>query len=99
VTRPTVLSDDALRGALAGLPGWSLVDGKLQCEFRFRDFSRAFAFMTRAALLAEQMNHHPEWFNVYSRVRVDLTTHDAGGITRLDIEMAGAMNGYAAELS
>ena len=99
MARPTALSDDALSSALARLPGWSLVDGKLQREFRFADFNQAFAFMTRAALLAEQMNHHPEWFNVYSRVRVDLTTHDAGGISELDIEMARAMNGYAAELA
>ncbi len=99
MARPTPLSDAELRDALARLPGWSLVDDKLQCEFRFRDFNQAFAFMTRVALLAEQMNHHPEWFNVYSRVRVELTTHDAGGITELDIGMAGAMNGYAAELS
>jgi 4a-hydroxytetrahydrobiopterin dehydratase len=99
MARPTVLSDAALEAALARLPGWSIVDGKLQREFRFGDFNQAFAFMTRAALLAEQMNHHPEWWNVYSRVRVDLTTHDAGGISELDIEMAGAMNGYAAELA
>ena len=99
MARPTVLSDDALEGALARLPGWSIVDGKLQREFRFGDFNQAFAFMTRAALLAEQMNHHPEWWNVYSRVRVYLTTHDAGGISELDIEMAGAMNGYATELA
>jgi 4a-hydroxytetrahydrobiopterin dehydratase len=80
---------------LAGLPGWQLRDGKLCRQFRFADFSQAFAFMTRSALAAEQLNHHPEWFNVYNRVDVALTTHDAAGITELDFRLAAAMNRFA----
>lgn len=89
------LEPDALREALARLDGWSLVDGKLHREYRFPDFVSAFGFMTRAALVAESMNHHPEWFNVYGRVVVDLTTHDAGGITDLDLELAQRMDALA----
>ena len=79
--------------ALASLDGWALQDGKLYREFRFADFSRAFAFMTAAAIQAETANHHPEWFNVYNLVKVWLVTHDARGITQRDINMAGLMNG------
>lgn len=93
--RPEKLSENALAAALTSLPGWSVQDGKLRREFRFADFSEAFGFMTRAALAAEAMNHHPEWFNVYGRVDVDLTTHDAGGITALDLDLARRMNGLA----
>lgn len=80
--------------ALAGLPGWREDrGGETLCkDFKFKDFSEAFGFMTRAALLAEQMDHHPEWFNVYNRVEVTLTTHDAGGITQRDIKMAQFMD-------
>ncbi len=75
--------------ALAGeLPQWSLVDGKLHRELRFADFNEAFGFMTRVALIAETMGHHPEWFNVWNRVVIDLTTHDAGGLSTLDLELA-----------
>jgi 4a-hydroxytetrahydrobiopterin dehydratase len=74
---------------------WSVVDGKLHKEFQFRDFNEAFGFMTRAALVAESMDHHPEWFNVYKTVRVDLATHDAGGITELDFALAGRMETIA----
>lgn len=77
---------------LAALPEWALVDGKLHREFRFRDFSEAFAFMTRVAMLAEQRDHHPEWSNVYATVRIDLQTHDAGGITELDFDLAAAID-------
>jgi 4a-hydroxytetrahydrobiopterin dehydratase len=70
---------------------WILETGKLHKVFRFPDFVAAFGFMTRAALIAESMNHHPEWCNVYSRVVVDLSTHDAGGITALDFELAQRM--------
>ena len=72
--------------------GWQLVDGKLQRTFVFTDFVAAFGFMTRVALLAEKMDHHPEWFNVYNRVRVELTTHDVGGISTRDFELAAAMD-------
>ena len=77
------------------LPGWTLRDGKLHREFRFPDFVRAFAFMSGAALRAEAMGHHPEWFNVYNRVVVDLMTHDAQGITGLDFELAAHMQALA----
>ena len=95
MTRPPRLSDSQLEEALHSLEGWGLQDGKLHREYRFGDFSRAFAFMTRCALAAEQLDHHPEWFNVYNRVVVDLQTHDAGGITQLDLELARRMDAYA----
>ncbi|WP_295540237.1 4a-hydroxytetrahydrobiopterin dehydratase [uncultured Thiohalocapsa sp.] len=84
---------DALN-ASASVP-WTVVDGKLHKEFQFRDFNEAFGFMARAALVAESMDHHPEWFNVYRSVRVDLATHDAGGITALDFGLAGRMETIA----
>ena len=87
-----VLGRAELRSALEELPGWSVVDGKLHREFRFADFNQAFGFMTRVALVAEQRNHHPEWSNVWNRVVVDLTTHDAGGITASDVDLAAEMN-------
>lgn len=89
------LSAEELSRALESLPGWSLAAGKLHREFRFPNFVRAFSFMTAAALVAESRNHHPEWFNVYGRVVVDLTTHDAGGVTQSDVDLARAMNDLA----
>jgi 4a-hydroxytetrahydrobiopterin dehydratase len=86
------LSEAEIAAALAQAPGWSVVNGKLHREFRFQDFSEAFGFMSRAALAAEQMNHHPEWCNVWNKVVVDLSTHDAGGITQRDFELAAKMN-------
>ena len=86
--RPARLSDDEVQQALANCPGWSLVDGKLQREFQFADFQEAFAFMTRIALRAEAMNHHPEWFNVYSRVDIVLSSHDVDGLSERDITLA-----------
>jgi len=77
---------------LDGVPGWSLVDGKLHREIRFTDFVEAFGFMSRVALVAESMNHHPEWFNVYNSVVVDLSTHDAGGVTQTDLKLAARIN-------
>jgi 4a-hydroxytetrahydrobiopterin dehydratase len=74
---------------------WQVCQGKLNKEFRFKDFVEAFGFMTRVALVAEAMNHHPEWFNVYATVRVDLATHDAGGITELDFALAGRIETLA----
>jgi 4a-hydroxytetrahydrobiopterin dehydratase len=70
------------------LPAWSLVDGKLHRELRFGDFSEAFGFMARVALAAEQLGHHPEWSNVWNRVVIELTTHDTGGLSQLDVELA-----------
>ena len=88
MTNREPLSEDALNEALAGLDGWSVVDGKLHKEYVFSDFVEAFGFMAFGALCAERRNHHPEWVNVYNRVRVDLTTHDAGGITYFDVDLA-----------
>jgi len=93
----TPLDDDALRTAATDLPGWSVEDGKLHKEFRFADFVAAFGFMTRVALVAEKRDHHPEWRNVYRTVTVDLVTHDAGGVTRLDVDLARTMNELAGE--
>jgi len=95
VARPEKLPEAALRAALESLPGWTLRDGKLRRELRFRDFSEAFGFMTRTALVAEAMNHHPEWRNVWNRVDVELVTHDAGGVTELDLALARKMNELA----
>ncbi len=89
------LSDTDIQARLSSMPGWSVADGKLHREYAFKDFVHAFGFMASAALVAESMNHHPEWFNVYSTVRVDLATHDAGGITELDFTLAGKMEDLA----
>ncbi len=87
------LSPQAINEQLAQLDGWSLHDGKLQRQFVFRHFVEAFGFMSQVALLAEAMDHHPEWSNVYNRVKIELTTHDAGGITDRDFTLAGRING------
>jgi len=91
------LTGDARKSALARLTGWSETAGRdaITKKFVFRDFNQAFGFMTRAALVAEKMDHHPEWFNVYNRVEVTLATHDAGGVTEKDIALAKAMDSYA----
>ena len=94
---PTKL-DEAERKALAArLPGWKVPEGRdaLQKTFKFADFSAAFGFMTRAALVAEKMDHHPEWSNVWNRVEVTLSTHSAGGLTDLDVRLAEAMDKLA----
>jgi 4a-hydroxytetrahydrobiopterin dehydratase len=90
-----LLSAEELSRAVTALPGWSVVNGKLHREFKFANFVRAFSFMSAVALVAEARDHHPEWFNVYGRVAVDLTTHDAGGITQSDVDLARAMNELA----
>jgi 4a-hydroxytetrahydrobiopterin dehydratase len=92
------LTEQELRSALAGLPEWSIVDDKLHREYKFRDFTYAFGFMATAATSIEKRNHHPEWFNVYNRVTVDLTTHDSGGITAKDTELAAALEEIASRL-
>jgi 4a-hydroxytetrahydrobiopterin dehydratase len=89
------LDPEALRRAVASLEGWELRNGKLHRDFHFPDFVAAFGFMTKVALVAETMNHHPEWSNVYGRVEVDLTTHDAGGVTTSDLELARRMDELA----
>ena len=93
----TKLDPAARATALKSLPEWHDVSGRdaIARKFQFKDFNAAFAFMTRAALLAEKMDHHPEWFNVYNRVEVTLSTHDAGGLTEKDIALAKAMDEYA----
>lgn len=90
-----VLTNTELTTALAGLPEWSVDNQKLFRQFSFRNFSQAFGFMTRVAMLAEKHNHHPEWFNVYRRVDIWLTTHDAGGITERDTKLALAIDQLA----
>jgi len=88
----TKLSEQEIRSALRDLSGWTVLGGKLHREYKFTDFIHAFGFMTSGALEAEAMGHHPEWLNVYNRLTVDLTTHDAGGITAKDLELAGKLN-------
>lgn len=92
---PTKLSQSQIDERLPALAGFSVENGKLHKEFRFPGFVEAFGFMAQAALVAERMQHHPEWFNVYNRVVVDLTTHDAGGISEKDFELASRMNELA----
>ncbi len=88
------MTEAARRDALAVLDGWRVVDGRdaIEKSFKFGDFKQAMAFMVRVALKAEHMNHHPEWCNVYNRVDVTLATHDAGGVTALDVELARFMD-------
>jgi len=91
------LTGPARQAALARLAGWSEVDGRdaIRRKFTFRNFSEAFGFMTRAALVAEKLDHHPEWFNVYNTVEVTLATHEAGGVTERDVKLAQEMNALA----
>lgn len=91
------LEGNARLEALAELPDWQEVEGRdaITRSFKFKTFNAAFGFMTRAALTAEKMDHHPEWFNVYNRVEVTLSTHDAGGVTEKDIKLAKAMERFA----
>lgn len=86
------MSPNELDTALRSLPRWTVIEGKLHREFRFADFAEAFAFMTRVAALAEAANHHPDWSNAWNRVSIDLVTHDAGGITAKDVELARAID-------
>jgi 4a-hydroxytetrahydrobiopterin dehydratase len=87
------LSGDELQSELAGLPAWSLQGDRIRREFVFGDFVEAFGFMSSVALLAERANHHPEWRNVYNRLDIELTTHDAGGLTRRDTALAREIDG------
>jgi 4a-hydroxytetrahydrobiopterin dehydratase len=86
------LPEAEIAAALSGLPGWSYAGGKLHREFKFENFVQAWGFMSSCALVAEAMNHHPDWSNVWNRVTVDLMTHDAGGVTKNDLELAKRMN-------
>jgi len=92
------LTQEELGAALAQLPAWGLLNGKLHREYRFADFIHAFGFMATAAIAIEKMNHHPEWFNVWNKVVVDLTTHDSGGITTKDVDLALLLEGIASKL-
>ena len=87
-----MLSSEQISEELKNLPGWSIKGQKLHKDFEFETFNQAFGFMTRAAMEIEKLNHHPEWFNVYNKLSVDLMTHDAGGITRNDIQLAKILN-------
>ena len=95
-----LMSAEMRKSALKELPGWKEVAGRdaIERTFVFKDFNEAFGFMSRAALVAEKNDHHPEWRNVYKTVEVVLATHDAGGVTKRDIELAKAMNAIAAQL-
>jgi 4a-hydroxytetrahydrobiopterin dehydratase len=89
------LSEQAIEQKLQTLDGWRIENGHLKKKFSFADFPSAFAFMTRVAFVAESMNHHPNWTNVWAHVEVELWTHDAGGLTDLDVQLAAAMNEHA----
>ncbi len=89
------LSGDEARDRLTGVPGWELDGDALVRTFTFADFARAFGFMASAAVVAEKMNHHPEWSNVYNRVTVRLSTHDVGGLSELDFQLAARMSDLA----
>ena len=86
------LSDQEIERQIKNLKGWNVVNGKLNRAFEFSSFVRTFGFMTKVALEAEKMNHHPEWFNVYSKLNIDLVTHDIGGISNYDIKLAGVIS-------
>ncbi len=93
--RPIKLTEAEIVTALSKLPDWKLENGKLHRDYKFADFVAAFGFMAGAALIAQGMDHHPEWFNVWNTVRIDLATHDAGGVTALDVTLAHAMEDLA----
>jgi 4a-hydroxytetrahydrobiopterin dehydratase len=92
------LSSEALDEAVKSLPHWTVQDGKLHREYKFRDFTHAFGFMAAAATVIEKMDHHPEWSNVYGTVRIDLWTHSSGGITRMDVQLASVLESLAGRL-
>ncbi len=91
------LSDHEIKDEMAQLKGWKIVDGKLNRTFEFADFNEAFGFMTRVAMEVEKLNHHPEWFNVYNRVKIELVTHDVGGLSNFDFKLANIINRIAAK--
>ena len=95
---PKKLDESELQSAVTSLPGWTLVQGKLHREYKFADFVHAFGFMATSAIAIEKMNHHPEWFNVRNKVVVDLTTHDAGGVSAKDVELAKLLDGFAGRM-
>ena len=86
------LSEEQVKKEISSLQGWNIINGKLHKDFAFKDYVEAIGFMCRASIHIEKMNHHPEWFNVYNKISIDLTTHDAGGITQNDINLARIFN-------
>jgi 4a-hydroxytetrahydrobiopterin dehydratase len=93
-----LLPESDLATAVSSLPGWTVHNGKLHREYKFAGFPQAFGFMATAAPIIEKRDHHPEWSNVYNKVTVDLSTHDAGGITQLDVDLAKLLDGIAQKL-
>lgn len=91
----TLLEDDAVATALQALPEWELKGRRIAARYEFRDFKQAFAFMTAVADEAERLNHHPDWWNSYREVRIELTTHDRGGLTALDLDLARTISRIA----
>lgn len=89
------LSESEIKKEMSKLKGWKVVDGKLNRTFEFADFNEAFGFMTRVAMEVEKLNHHPEWFNVYNRVKIELVTHDVGGLSNFDFKLANIINRIA----
>ena len=92
------LTEAEIEAGLAGLPAWSVLNGKLHRSYKFPDFAHAIGFMATAAPKIEKLDHHPEWANVYNRVTVHLVTHDSGGVTKKDVELAGILEGIAQKL-
>lgn len=95
MARPQRLEAETIEAALREIDAWQVKGGRLHREFVFADFKAAFDFMTRVSVVAEELDHHPDWSNVYNRVRVDLYTHDVGGLTELDLKLARTMNRIA----
>ena len=95
MTKLQKMENNQISDALSDLAGWTLSAGKLHREYVFADFVTAFGFMSGAALVAQRLDHHPEWSNAWNKVEIDLTTHDAGGITSLDVKLAGEMEALA----
>ena len=89
------LSEEQIKQELAKLKGWTVANGKLNRTFEFKDFNEAFGFMTRVAMEVEKLNHHPEWFNVYNKVKIELVTHDVNGISNYDFKLANIINRLA----
>ena len=96
---PAKLTNFEIESSLTQLPGWTVVAGKLHREYRFATFGKAFGFMKTAAAAIEKMDHHPEWFNAYDSVVIDLTTHDAGGISQKDVDLAKVLEESASKLA
>ncbi|WP_320674293.1 4a-hydroxytetrahydrobiopterin dehydratase [Prochlorococcus sp. MIT 1341] len=92
-----LINPDSLKNIQDELPGWNVLGNKLSKDLKFKNFICAFSFMTKVALIAESMNHHPEWSNVYGSLKISLTTHDLGGITNMDIDLAKKINEAASQ--